>query len=100
MPLASIPDTTSVGKILRLPLQLIGPNRVVRVLRGPLRGKKWIVGSAVHSCWLGMYERDKMARFAESLHMGDVVFDLGANVGLYSLLTAARVVRTGNVFAL
>jgi FkbM family methyltransferase len=99
MSLASIPDTTSVGKLLRAPLQLIRPNTVVRVLRGPLRGKKWIAGSAVHSCWLGMYERAKMCRFAASLSAGNVVFDLGANVGLYSLLASERVGPTGKVFA-
>ena len=99
MSLALIPDTTPVGKILRIPLQLIGPNTLVRVLRGPLRGKKWIARSAVHSCWLGMYEQAKMHRFAASLSAGNVVFDVGANVGLYSLLAAQRVGPAGRVFA-
>jgi hypothetical protein len=35
---------TLVGKILRLPLFLIPREAEVRILRGPLRGKKWIVG--------------------------------------------------------
>lgn len=95
----AIPDTTQAGRIVRLPLQLIGPSTVVRVLQGPLFGKKWIAGSAVHGCWLGTYERAKLSRFAASLSPGDVVFDLGANVGLYSLLAAARVGRTGQVIA-
>jgi FkbM family methyltransferase len=95
----SIPDTTPIGRLLRLPLRLIGPSTVVRVLRGPLRGKRWIAGSAVHGCWLGTYERTKITRFAALLSAGDVVFDLGANVGLYSLLAALRVGYTGQVIA-
>ena len=95
----SIPDTTPIGKILRLPLRLVGPNTVVRVLRGPLRGKRWIAGSNVHGCWLGMYECTKLSRFAALLSAGDVVFDLGANVGLYTLLAATKVGHTGQVIA-
>jgi FkbM family methyltransferase len=94
-----IPDTTRAGKLLRLPLQLIGPSTVVRVLQGPLCGKKWIAGSTVHGCWLGTYERTKVSRFAASLSPGDIVFDLGANVGLYSLLAAVRVGCAGQVIA-
>src|SRR5215469_426004 len=93
----SIPDTTRIGRLLRLPLHLVGHSTVVRVLQGPLRGKRWIAGSAVHSCWLGLYEVTKVSRFAELLSRGDVVFDLGANVGLYSLLAALKVGYVGRV---
>ncbi len=34
-----------LAKILRLPLSLIPPEAEVRILRGPLRGMKWIKGS-------------------------------------------------------
>jgi hypothetical protein len=36
-------------KILKLPLSLTPRDTEVRILRGPLCGKKWIVGVASHA---------------------------------------------------
>jgi FkbM family methyltransferase len=72
---------------------------VVPVLQGPLRGKRWIVGSATHGCWLGTYERQKSRAFGEAVRPGMVVFDLGANVGFYTLLAAAKTGNDGRVYA-
>jgi FkbM family methyltransferase len=57
------------------------------------------VGSASHGCWLGTYERQKQEFFARLVRPGSVVFDVGANVGLYTLLASARAGRDGRVFA-
>ena len=64
-------------------------------MSGPLRGSRWIVGSHTHGCWLGIYEPSKQAAVRRFTRPGGVFYDLGANVGFYTLLAAklgARVV--------
>jgi FkbM family methyltransferase len=70
----------------------------VRVLMGNLRGKRWIVGSAIHRCWLGFYEYEKQKLISREVRPGSVFWDVGANVGFYSLL-ASKLVGSGKVFA-
>jgi FkbM family methyltransferase len=69
------------------------------LLQGALRGKKWTVGSATHGCWLGSYEYQKQSALQYELKIGDVVYDIGANVGFYSLLASAIVGETGHVYS-
>jgi FkbM family methyltransferase len=69
------------------------------VLSGPLRGTRWVVGATIHSCWLGTFERSKLNLFKAALREGDVVYDIGAHVGTYSLLAAAHIGPTGRVYA-
>lgn len=95
----SVSNTSMIGKILRLPLRLIPPRTVMPILQGPLRGKKWIVGSGNHGYWLGSYEMGKCARFAKAVLPGGVVFDLGGNVGYYTLLSSIQAGPQGRVFA-
>ena len=97
--LSRIPPRTRLGRLLRAPLGWIPPTAVLRVLQGPLRGRRWIVGSATHGSWLGTYEREKQRRFARAISAGGVVFDLGANVGLYTMIAAIGAGETGRVFA-
>jgi FkbM family methyltransferase len=87
------------ARALRPLLRLIPEHAVVPVLQGPLRGTRWIRGSSVNACWLGSYEHEKQIAFADALSPGDVVFDLGANVGLYTLLAAKCVGPRGHVYA-
>lgn len=91
-----ISSASLIGKMLRLPLRLIPPTAIVPILTGPLRGKKWIVGSDVHGAWLGTYEADKVSLFREAVFPDCVVFDIGAHVGVYSLVAAQR---AGSVIA-
>jgi FkbM family methyltransferase len=88
-----------IGQFLRLPLALIPKGMVVRVLQGKLRGYRWITSSSTHGCWLGSYELTKQCQFSEVVKEGDVVFDIGANVGFYSLLASHCVGPTGQVQA-
>lgn len=92
------PDTLA-GKLLRLPLRTIPASARVRVLAGPLRGAIWIRGAATHKCWLGIYEHKKAKAFAEHVSPGDAVFDIGANVGFYTVLAARRAGPRGDVTA-
>jgi FkbM family methyltransferase len=64
-----------------------------------LAGKRWIVGSATHGAWLGTYEYTKQRLFARSIRRGDTIFDLGANVGFYTLIAALSTGERGKVFA-
>lgn len=90
---------TLIGRVVRVPLALIPKSAVVPILRVPLHGHRWIVGSATHGSWLGTYEGTKQRLFASSVTAGAVVFDVGANVGLYTLIAAVRSGRGGRVFA-
>lgn len=69
------------------------------ILQGPLRGRRWIAGSSNHGCWLGSYEYEKQQLLKSVLKPGDVVYDLGANVGFYSLLAATLVGPAGTVYS-
>jgi FkbM family methyltransferase len=97
--LSRISPATVMGKLLRAPLSLIPKAAVVPILTGPLRGTRWIVGSATHGCWLGTYEQAKQRLFARSIRPGAVVFDVGANVGFYTLIAARKSGPAGRVYA-
>lgn len=49
--------------------------------------------------WLGTYETELQAAAARLVHPGDVVYDVGANVGYVSLLLAKYAGPQGRVFA-
>lgn len=86
-------------RLLRLPLRLVPGFVRMPILSGPLRGKRWIVGSSIHDAWLGTYEADKQALFAQTVTPGSVVFDIGAHAGYYSLLASVLAGPKGRVFA-
>ena len=88
-----------LGKLLRLPLRLIPKTRVMPILQGRLRGKKWIVGAGEHGYWLGSYEMNKRQAFEAEIEPGTVIYDIGANVGYFSLLAAVLTGKEGKVFA-
>jgi FkbM family methyltransferase len=82
-----------------LPLSLIPHETAVRVLRGPLKRKKWIIGAANHACWTGTYEVNEIAAFFDSIRSGDCVYDVGANVGIYTMTASLAAGPKGNVYA-
>lgn len=96
------PDLTNqsyLGRLLRAPLRLVPPDARLPILRGPLRGKRWIAGSSNHGCWIGSYEARKQELFARHVGAGFVVFDIGAHVGFYTLLASVRSGPRGRVVA-
>lgn len=99
MNLSGISNKSLLGRLLRLPLRLIPPRTVVRILQGSLRGKKWIASSSSHGCWLGNYEYVKRILFERTVRENGVVFDVGAHVGFYTLLASVLVGSRGSVFA-
>jgi len=97
--LSAFSNGTLIGRWLRAPLRLIPPTAVVPIVYGPLRGKKWIVGSGNHGCWLGSFEHRKQREFVRAIKPGDVVYDIGANAGFYSLLAGGLVGEKGHVYS-
>jgi FkbM family methyltransferase len=87
------------GRLLRLPLRLIPRKAVLPILQGSLRGTKWVVGAGEHGYWLGSYEMNKRLAFEREIFPGAVVYDIGANVGYFSLLAAVLAGPEGRVFA-
>lgn len=94
---SGISNQSSLGKLIRLPLKFIPNELQIPILQGKLLGKKWIVGSSQHGCWLGSYEYEKQKLFQENISSGNVVYDLGGHVGFYTLLASVLVGNTGKV---
>jgi len=99
MNFSGISNGSLIGRALRSPFRLLPAGAAVPILQGPLRGRRWIVGSATHGCWLGSYEFETQRAFAELVRLGDVVYDLGANVGFYTLLGARLAGDSGAVYS-
>lgn len=88
-----------IDRAIRSPLRLVPRDAVLRVLSGPLRGRRWIAGAATHGCWLGTYERFGQRIFVEHVSPGGVVYDVGANAGFFTLLASMLAGPSGAVYA-
>jgi FkbM family methyltransferase len=97
--LSAVSSRSVAGKFLRWPLRFVPRELAVPIPQGALRGKRWVVGAATHGCWLGSYEYTKQRLFARRVAAGDIVYDVGANVGFYTLLASVLVGPTGHVVA-
>ncbi len=47
----------------------------------------------------GEFEKSHLDVFFSLIHMNDTVIDVGANIGIYSMLASTKVAASGNVFA-
>jgi hypothetical protein len=92
---SSISAQNRIGKLLRFPLRFIPAETTLPILQGMLRGSKWISNSSTNGCWLGSYEYTKQKIMARTIQPGKVVYDVGAHVGFYTLLTAKLVGKLG-----
>jgi len=96
---SSISQNSISGIVMRFFAELIPKNTKLFILQGRLKGKKWVKGSGTNGYWLGTYELDKQKVFIEKVKKGDVVFDIGAQSGFYSLLAAELSGENGKVFS-
>jgi FkbM family methyltransferase len=67
-----------------------GPASGLRLKIDPLREKFY---------WTGTHERAVQTALVELLHRGDIVWDVGAHIGFFTLLSARLVGPTGEVVA-
>jgi FkbM family methyltransferase len=88
-----------IDTLVRLPLRLVPAASVVRIRSGELRGWRWIAGSSTNGCWLGTYEQHMQRLFRERIRPGATVFDVGANVGFFTLLASKLAGDSGRVYA-
>ena len=90
---------SKVGRLLRASLSFLPKAAVVPIIQGPLRGKRWVVGSSNHGCWLGSFELAKQRAIADLVRPGWSCWDVGANVGFYTLFFSQLVGPRGRVVA-
>ena len=96
---SAIDRRSTIGRLLRAPLNAIPKSMVVPIIAGPNRGFRWCVGTANHGCWLGSYELQTQQAIRRLRLEGATAIDVGANVGYYTLLLSRVVGRTGHVIA-
>ena len=99
MNFSAISENGILGKVLRWPLRFIPSSMRVPILQGRLRGMRWVIGAGTHGYWLGSYESEKQKVFEKYIHAENVVFDIGAHAGFYSLLASILVGPRGKVLA-
>lgn len=97
---ARISPFSLTGRIIRMPLLLVPRGAVVRVLSGINRGMRWFAGAAeTNSCWIGNYELDHVAAMQQMVRPGMIAYDIGANVGFYTLALSRLVGDSGHVYS-
>lgn len=82
-------------RALSLAAGLVPTGLAFPIVRGPLRGTRWITGAAAGeakglSVLVNASEPEQLACAAAEVTPGDVCFDVGANVGMYTALFARR----------
>ena len=61
--------------------------RVMKIWKGHLKGYKYVVKPDTgFSSLLGKWEIESQEVYLNSIRRGDIVFDLGANYGIHSML--------------
>ena len=80
------------------------PRIAYPVISGPLRGSRFILGSLAGdgggaSVYFNMYEPEQTAAFIKVLSAGQVLLDIGANVGYYTILGGRVVGSQGKVIS-
>jgi FkbM family methyltransferase len=74
--------------------------RVMRIRKGPLKGYRYMVKPDTgFSSILGRWEKKSQIVYQRSIFENFVVFDLGANYGIHSMLYSKLVGEKGKVFA-
>lgn len=79
---------------------LFSSGKVHKILLGPLKGFRYRVDEL--SGWshlLGRWEPEAVKFFVQTIKTGQVVYDLGANTGMFSMLFSRLVGEKGRVFS-
>lgn len=84
---------------LRKELDSIPGDQIIKINKGVCQGLKWIRGSSNRAECIGTHEWDKQFVMAKFIKKGMTFFDVGANVGFYSLFASKLVGPNGKIFA-
>jgi FkbM family methyltransferase len=100
--LVPVPIASAIARS-RLPFARVGRgallDRDVVIRRGAASGIHFNAGWNTADYVLGNYEQPVQAALLDAVHEGDVVFDVGANAGFFSMLAARAVGPSGRVVA-
>jgi FkbM family methyltransferase len=80
------------------------PRFAYPVIRGPLKGARFVLGASSGdgggaTVYFNLSEPEQTSALVDTLKNGQVFFDIGANVGYYTILGGRRVGPQGKVFA-
>jgi FkbM family methyltransferase len=89
----------NIQKLGIILMKFIPKNVVGLIVTGHLRGYKWVVKSGSIENIIGNYEQKKVELFVTQIHEGNVVLNVGANIGYFSLLFSHLVGPTGFVYS-
>lgn len=90
-----------IYKIIRKLLIKTTPKEAPRQLYfGPLKGKKWIYSSGYSEYFMGNYEKEVVDIFYEYAKKSKIIYDIGANIGYYSLIASKALKHKGKVYAI
>ena len=70
----------------------------IKIRKGPLKGKKWIISTSTREIKGKYVERDANV-IMELVAKGDTVYDIGAHTGYFSVMSSNIVGKEGKVFA-
>jgi FkbM family methyltransferase len=91
-----VPFKPQIGRLLK---SILPANLILPIFQGKLKGKRWVVGSSNIECVLGSYEYEVRVLFEAAVSKSSVVYDIGAHVGFYTLLSSELVGAAGRVIA-
>jgi FkbM family methyltransferase len=104
MPPRSALSAYGLWRLARFVSGKVLPKTAYPVLRGPLKGTRFVLGSAAGygggaRTYFNLVEPEKTRAFINIVGAGQVLFDIGANVGYYTLLGSRLVGEGGIVLA-
>jgi len=93
-----------IRRIGRIVAAKLLPKIPYPVLKGPIRGTKFVLGSLAGrgggvSVYFNLVEEKQTIEFTNQLRSNDTVFDVGANVGYYSVIASKIIGTKGTVIA-
>lgn len=62
----------------------------VKILQGNLKGCKWGLNASTFECLRGDYEPETQNVFLKYINKNNIVYDIGANVGYFTLLASNK----------